>query len=137
MVYEAKLLLEINPALPFTCANGTGIDKGVVCQLTDPLTASAHSAANQTFAGIVKTEKIASDGLTKVALYRDGWFKMRISGNVTVGDALALDTDVNTLKAATSANVSGDTVGLALETGTTGEYIAVDIKQGINPTVFI
>jgi len=129
MVYEAKLLLEINPALPFTCANGTGIDKGVVCQLTDPLTASAHSGADQTFAGIVKTEKIASDGLTKVALYRDGWFRMYLSGNATVGDPLALDSSLNHVKAATSANPAGDIVGIALETGTTGEMIAVDIGK--------
>ena len=128
MVYETTLLWETEIAIPFTCANGTGIDKGTVCQLTDPATASAHSGANQTFCGIVKVEKIASDGMTQIAIYRGGHFRMRISGNVTVGDALALDSNVNTVKTAVSANLGGDIVGTALETGTTGEYIRVEVR---------
>lgn len=137
MAYETTLLLETEIAVPFTCANATGIDKGTVCQLTDPVTASAHSGANQTFCGIVKVEKIASDGMTQVSIYRGGRFKMHLSGNATVGDALALDSSLNHVKAATSANKGGDVVGTAMESGATGETIVVEVRPSANVPVWV
>ena len=132
MVYETTLLLETEIAVPFTCSNGTGIDKGTIVVLSDPMTVAAHSGANQTFGGIVKVEKIASDGMTQVSVYRGGRFKILGSGTITVGDAVVLDSSLNHVTTATSANTGGDVVGIALETSATGESLAVEVRPSAN-----
>jgi len=136
MVYETTLMIETELPLPFTVADGTAVALGTVMKLSDPLTAAPHSSADDTFAGIAAAEKIASDGKTSLALFRGGWHKMTLSGNVTAGDAVVLDTQLNTVKAATSANPAGDMVGIALENGATSETIMVEVRPGVaNPFI--
>ena len=80
MANEATLWMEYSPPIPFTCTNATGIEKGTVLQLTDPMTASAADGTlGDPVAGICASEKIASDGTTKVSVYRSGIFKMTAS----------------------------------------------------------
>jgi hypothetical protein len=131
MANESVLIFETETAVPFTCADGAGIEKGALLQLTDPMTASLASAANQMVAGIAAEEKIASDGKTKIAVYRGGIFKVIASGSIAVGDELGFanysDNRVYSNRAA--ANVSGSTiVGTALETATVGESFLMELK---------
>jgi len=132
MAYEARILFETEFATPWTCADGTAIDKGSLLKLADPSTVSisAHGSADDTFGGIITRDKIANDG-AQASVLRGCRAKIRLSGNCTVGDALVLDSDVNTVKAALSNNPAGDIVGLSCETGTTGEYIEVDVRPGV------
>jgi len=128
MANEAILIFQTALPIPFTVANGVGIEKGTVAQLTDPMTAVAQSTADEMIAGITSTEKIASDGVTKVGVYREGIFKMTLSGACIVGDALGSDEAPNMVKRV-SAVVSGARIlGIALETGADNETILVELK---------
>lgn len=98
--------------------------------MTDPMTAIINSGSQDTVAGVAKTDKIASDGVTKLAVYRRGIFKGTISGSVTVGDPLVVSTNVNHLTSSLNTLlISGSKiVGVALETGTTGETILYELN---------
>lgn len=130
MANEATLVYELESPLPFTVANATGVERGSLMKLTDPRTAIITSAANDTFAGVLASEKIASDGKTTASVYRRGIFKMTLSGSCTVGDALVTDSAVNHVKKCPDYTTlsSANLVGIALETGTTGETILVELN---------
>ena len=129
MANEAVLMWETELPIPFTVANGTGIEKGAVLTLSDPMTAAQSAAAGDLIAGICAEEKIASDGKTKIGVYRAGIFKMVcsttastvgldqvIKGANTIGDYTTLDDE------------KGYKIGKALETGASTETILVDVS---------
>jgi len=130
MANEAVLIVETEIPINFTVANATAITKGSILKMTDPMTAIITSAANDPVAGIIQSDKIASDGVTKAAVFREGVFKVSLSGSCTVGDALVTDASPNFVKTApTSITLSGSNIiGTALETGTTGQTILMELK---------
>ena len=134
MANEATLITETSPPIAFTVADGTGIEKGAILKLTDPMTAIINSAADDEIAGVAASEKIADDGKVKLGVYRGGIFKVYLSGSATAGDILTTSTPANYLKAGATANVSGSIVfGIALETGTTGQTIKAELRpQAVN-----
>lgn len=135
MANEWTLVYETEVPIPFTCADGTGIEKGTACELTDPMTCEA-SEADDYFAGVASTEKIANDGNTTIGLYRGGIFKGTMSGaGVTAGQTLALSGG-NQLKAATASNVGADIVGIALETADAGETFLFEVRPGANNNAY-
>src|SRR3990167_2107227 len=93
MANEATLFFQTAPPINFTVANATAITKGSVLRLTDEFTASAATEDYDLIAGIAATDKIASDGVTKLALYRQGVFVMTLSGSGNVGDAVGVFGD--------------------------------------------
>ena len=109
MANEATLVYETELPIPFTVADGAGIEKGAVCKMSDPMTAAVSSADNDVFAGIACEEKIVSDGKTKLGLYRRGIFKMII--------AAANTTTVGQLVVVKGANTIGGYTTLDGETG--------------------
>jgi hypothetical protein len=128
MTNEAVLIYETSIPIPFTVADGTGIEKGAILKMTDPMTASLAVAKEDIIAGIAASEKIASDGKTKLGVYRSGIFKVLASGNITVGDAL-ITSAVTTGNTVETAGVSGeDIVGIALETATDGQTLLMELK---------
>lgn len=127
MANEATLWMELEPPIPFTCADGVGIERGTVLQLTDPMTVSATSGDNQVVIGIAAEEKIASDGRTKIGVYTRGIFKMVVdAGDVTT---VGLDCVVRAANAVglydTLDGEKGLKIGRALETGAAGETVLV------------
>jgi hypothetical protein len=128
MANEATLIYETELPIPFTVSNTTGIEKGTVCKLSDPMTAAASTAADETFAGIASEEKIASDGKTKLGLYMRGIFKMVVgAAGSTVGFDQAIAGANTVVDADTLDDEEGLVVGKALETGTSGETILVAV----------
>ena len=131
MSNEWVLILQDSIPYPFTCANGTTIEKGTLLTMSDPRTAAANSTKESICAGICAVEKIANNGETMVSVHRSGWFKAYCSGSVTIGDALisssgAAGSEGNKVE---SAGVNGeDIVAIALETGTDGQQILVELK---------
>lgn len=126
MANEATLKLKLGEAIDFTVADGTGIEKGCICKLSDPRTAAASSASGDIFAGVAAREKIANDGRTRLALYRSGIFDMKDSGSgITAGD-LVMIAGANTIKTWTSGTDNEKLIiGVALETAAAGEVIEV------------
>ena len=134
MTNEATLIFETSVPIPFTVSNSAGIEKGKPCTMTDPMTAAAVGATelDPVLAGIAATEKIASDGVTKLGMYRKGIFKMTCSGAIPVGLAVSI---YNGLVYCSPVTTSGCAIlGHALETIGNGEtgLIEVDIGSGGN-----
>ena len=135
MANEAVLWIQKSPPIPYTVADATGIEKGTHLKLGDPRTASQTSGTDDLVAGFAATEKIASNGQTKLGVYVDGWFKVIASGTVTVGDPLGfagIDGQNYVYSNRLVANNSGlRTVGTAEESAVDEETFIMQL----NPTV--
>lgn len=129
MASEATLVLELAPPVPFTCADGTGIEKGAILKMTDPRTAALADGDGDVIAGIAAAEKIANDGNTTIPVYREGWFKVLAGvGSITVG--LTLDTHASTgatNEVAIAPATTGHRLGFALESAGDGETFLMEL----------
>ena len=91
------------------------------------MTAVINSGEADVPAGIAAAEKIASDGNTKIPVYRGGIFKVVASGSVTVGAALSIGgVTVNEIAMA-PVNVE-NLIGTALETATDGQTFLMELN---------
>lgn len=139
MANEAVLMWETEQPIPFTCADGTGIEKGAVLKMTDPMTVALADGDEDIFGGIAAEEKIASDGKTKIAVYRGGVFKMLGEGNIAVGDTLSTSGSTggaNAVQTSTASSVAGKTIGTALETSADGQTLMVEIRPSVGVKAF-
>lgn len=132
MANEAALRVRTNTPLPFTVADGTAITKGAVLALSDPRTAATNTSNGGMLAGIAARDKAASDGRTELAVYRKGWFDMTTSGTVTLGEALTCYHNKIQTAAVTASGAA--LLGTALETGSDGETILVEVNIGTGGT---
>ena len=131
------LMIETELPIMMTCANATGINKGDTLRLADALLVTASTDAEDDIAGIAAEEKIASDGKTKIAVYRGGIFKMTAKAAITCGQSVSSSADANKVQTATKTSVGSKTLGLALETsGADTETILVELNPGCNNTAY-
>jgi len=124
----ATLLIELEPPIAMTCADGANIPKGTLLKLSTPFTVAATSADNDIFGGIAAEEKIASDGKTKIAVYRRGIFKVEVG---TSGATTGKDGVIEAANELTDYTTLDDEVGAKfgkfLETGTDGEFVMFEL----------
>lgn len=113
----------------YTVADGTGIEKGQLLTISDPRTASKTSTDNDPFAGIAASEKVASDGSTTLAAYTHGIFDINAAAGITAGERVSVSGDDEVTKVASADLLFAD-VGIALETASTDEIIAVLVGSG-------
>jgi len=130
MANEAVLIHETGLPLPFTVADGTGIEKGAILKMTDPMTAVLADGDGDIIAGIAAEEKIANDGRTKIGVYREGVFRVLAgAAGITVG--LAIDTHASTGAAnevAAAAAGAGHKLGISLETASDTHTFLMELK---------
>ena len=120
MANEAVLLYELEPPVPFTCADGTGIPKGSILEISDPMTVAITNGDSDKIIGIAAEEKIANDGNVTIPVYLRGIFKFTSgNGGITVGRAFRTDTATGSANevVVAAANEEG-IIGTALETAT-------------------
>ena len=115
----------------FTVADGATIEKYTLCSLADPRTAAANTTKEK-FAGIAATEKVASNGKTKLGLFTSGVFDLKVqSGDIIeVGQKVILSGANEITGQILASDMSGGyIVGTALESTAAGveEVIEVDI----------
>jgi len=129
MASETTLIYETEVPIPFTCADGTGIEKGAILKMTDPMTASLADGDGDIIAGIAATEKIANDGNTKIAVYRGGIFKGLAGAGITVGQALDTHASTGATNEIAPAPVGGDYIlGTSLETASDTHTFLFELK---------
>lgn len=118
MALETTLVYELEPPVPFTCANATGIEKGALLTLTDPMTVATTTGDTDAIIGIAAEEKIANDGRTKIGVYLRGVFKgFAGAAGVVAGMAIISDTATGAANELVVADVNSEhIVGRALET---------------------
>lgn len=135
MALEATLVIETGLPIPFTVADGTGIEKGSVLKLADPMTASVADGDGDPVAGIAAEEKVADDGKTTLAVYREGIFKGYAgAAGVTAGMGIITDASTGAANELVDADVNSEhIVGVALETATDGQTFLFELKPfGVN-----
>uniref|UniRef100_A0A6M3XHG7 Head decoration protein n=1 Tax=viral metagenome TaxID=1070528 RepID=A0A6M3XHG7_9ZZZZ len=118
MALECILVYETEMPVPFTVGNTSAIPKGSILTLSDPMTVAITTGDTDVVAGIAAEEKIASDGKTKIAVYRRGIFKgFAGAGGVVAGNALITDTATGAANELAAADINSENiVGRALET---------------------
>lgn len=135
MALECVLLVELEPAVGFTCSDSIAIPKGSVMEINDPMTVTITNADSDKIVGIAAEEKVANDGKTEIGVYLRGIFKgfAGVDG-VTVGRAIRMDStaDVNEFSVA-SANEEG-IVGTSFETASNLESFKF-LLNCINPVL--
>lgn len=116
----------------FTVADGTGIEKGTIMELTDPRTTIKVSGANTALIGIAAEEKVASDGSLSIAVYTNGIFDLTIGGSATtvLGNDVVSNGSDNTVDTYdTLDDEKGYVIGKSLETGANDEVVAVRVLK--------
>lgn len=130
MALEAVLIHETEIPIPMTCADGTGIEKGTILKLTDPNTVSAADGDTDIVAGIAAEEKIASDGKTKIGVYKRGIFKVFVgAAGATVGAAAITDVGTGAANEMVDADVNSENIaGRFLETATDTQSALMELN---------
>ena len=131
MASEATLIYELELPIPFTVAEATGIAKGALLKMSDPLTAALSDGSDDIMAGVAAEEKVASDGKVKLGVYMRGIFKCEANGTITVGQMVKSDATnaTNTVIAvAQAAGAIENVFGRALETAADGETFLVYVN---------
>lgn len=130
MALETTLMVETELPIMMTCSNTVAIAKGAVLMLSDPMTAATTTGDTDVCAGIAAEEKIASDGKTKIAVYRGGIFKGYAgAAGVTAGMAIITDTATGAANELVVADVNSEhIVGSSFETATDGETFLFELN---------
>lgn len=128
MSNEAVLYRETAPPTSYTVSDSTGIEYGTILKAADPNTASAASGRNDVIAGIAAYEKIANNGQTKLAVWREGEFKVTASGSITNGDALVVSGPTANNLVQTATVNDENILGYAKETATNGETFLMELR---------
>lgn len=119
MADEAVLIFETALPIPFTVADNAAIAKGALLKLTDPMTAIISTGADDVMAGIAAEAKIANDGVTKLAVYRQGVFRILAGGAIALGENVKSNASVKSnevLKVTPATNAVENVLGTCLET---------------------
>lgn len=129
MSNEAVLVVETELPINYTCADGTGIEKGAICKNASPMTASLSDGNNDIVAGIVQSEKIASDGITSVPIYRGGIFRVYCSGSLSAGDPVVTDGTSGFSNYVVKATTNQENIlGIMLEDATAGQQKLMELR---------
>jgi hypothetical protein len=112
-----------------TVADGAAIPKGTILYFSGDNTASASSAADQSFAGITIEEKTASDGITEIGAAMDGVWDIKATGAANVlGEAVAIG-GANLIASADAADLlNGAFIGYVQETQDASEICRVSLR---------
>ncbi len=135
MTNEAKLVIKTGLPIPMNCDNAVGIAKGALLSLADLMTVALSLADGDIVGGIAGGEKIASDGKTKINVFRaDGSiFRVIASGTISVGDPVAIASTgggnnytyaINNVGTISGARI----LGIALETAADEETYLMELK---------
>ena len=126
----AVLLFELEPPIRVNCAEAAAFEKGDCVTFTggtNNLTVAITSANNDIMGGIVADEKVANVG-TSVAIYRRGIFKVEAgTSGCTVGKLQSIEAKNEFTEAAATDYENGIAWGRALESGTDGQFIALEL----------
>ena len=135
MANEAVIIELFDGGRPiqYTVADGTGIEKGTIMELTiaSDRTVTAMANAASALVGVAAAEKVANDGSTTLAVYTDGIFDcLTDAGSDNAGVVMANDGTANTLGTADAADLLASAqLGYLLEVAGNAEVAAVRVNK--------
>ena len=123
MANEISIVIQLEPSIPFTCADSGALEKGSCVKIADPFTVAITAADHDAVIGITTEEKIANDGKTKVPVCMRAICKgVAGTAGVTVGLAIDMDSSTSAANKLADAGVNSEhIVGRSLETAAAGE----------------
>ncbi len=126
----AVLLVETHLPIQMRVDDALAVPKGTILDLDSGLTVTAADTNEDVFGGIAAEEKIANDGKTQIAVYRDGLFKcVAGAGGVTIGLPVGI-VAANAFTDTTSGDdIKGANYGVALETASDTEFFILDLGR--------
>jgi hypothetical protein len=128
MANEAVLVQEKSLPISYKCSTSTGIEKGALLKNTSPMTAALSAADNDIIAGIAAQEVLSTNS-GFVAVYRDGLFRVTLSGSVSAGDPVVSAAATGGANYVAKAAVNAENVlGIMLEDGTTGQTKLMELR---------
>lgn len=130
MVWEAILREWRENPTSYTVADGTGIEKGALLKVTDPETAIIVSGAADPIAGIAAVEKVASDGSTRLSVFKRGLFDMYASGSIVINKAVSASATPNFVLQSLPNISGGQLIGICQETASDGELVLIEVNVG-------
>ena len=134
MANEFVLQVRTHNPINFVVADGTLIPKGTLLKITDGMTAIISSGQHDKLAGVAARDKVADDGRTSLAVFRQGIFLAFVSGSASAGDpvsAPATNTYPNFITAVSNATASGASmIGTMLADATNGEQKLMELNVG-------
>lgn len=137
MANEAILVFETSPAIPMTCADGTGIEKGAALKVADPFTVSAAGSAEDYCGGFAKREKVASNGETTIPVFRGGIFLVTTAAAVTAGQTGTISATANKFQACDATCIGSKVWGIFLETASgADETVLFELRPGANTNAY-
>ena len=126
----AVLMVETHLPIMMQVDDALAVPKGSILDLDSGLTVTIADTNEDIYGGIAAEEKIANDGKTQIAVYRDGWFKcVAGAGGVTQGlpvGIVALNAFTNTTD---GDDIKGANFGVALETAADTEFFLLDLGR--------
>jgi len=126
----AVLLFETEVPIRVNCAEAAAFEKGDCVTFTGAttnLTVAITSANADIMGGIVAEEKIANVG-TSVAVYRKGIFKVEVgTGGATIGLTSSIIAKNEFTDGAATDHENGITWGRFLESGSDGDFVAMEL----------
>ncbi len=130
MADELTLRVRTGEPVDFTVSDGTAIVKGTLCKMTDGRVAVESDGDTDIVAGVAARDKVASDGRTQLAMFREGIFEGTAGvAGVTVGSAIITDSATSSANRLVNADVNSENiVGIALETATSGNTFQFELK---------
>lgn len=133
MANEAVIIELINGGVPitYTCADGTGILKGTLLELSGDRTVQASTTVSAPFVGIAAHEKVKDDGSTQIAAYTNGIFDILSDGGTdNRGVMMRLSATENVIETGEATDwLVCSNVGYYLEDGTNAGTEAVRVLK--------
>jgi len=130
MANEAVLKVETHIPINFTCSTTVTIEKGAICKMTSPMTASLADGDADIVAGIAQSEKLAADTTqTSVAIYRGGIFRVTCSGTINDGDPVMTGASTGgTNYVAKATDDCEQILGIMMEDATDGQTKLMELR---------
>ncbi len=130
MTNELVLVLKTSEPIDWIVQDVTAVEKGTAMVIsgssTIGRTAISASGTHKAFAGVSRREKIANDGRTRLALFRESIFRAKSGDGLPMlnGDAVMFSGS-NTIVAVKHSALSASAIMLGLKAGTLLEDCAV------------
>jgi len=130
MANEAVLKVETHIPVNFTCSTTVTIEKGAICKMTSPMTASLADGDADIVAGIAQSEKLAADTTqTSVAIYRGGIFRVTCSGSISAGGpVMTAGSTGGANYVAAAADDCEQILGIMMEDATDGQTKLMELR---------
>lgn len=130
MADEITLIVRTHNPIDFTVAEATAIPKGTMAKMTDGRVAIISNGDEDIAAGVCARDKLAGDGRTQHAFFREGIFEGTAgTAGVVFGEPVITDSSTSGSNRLVKAGLNDENiVGIAFATAASGNRFQFELK---------